>query len=68
VHCVLISTNLLILFGIREKCSSSGRDLLLYLFIKMVIKLAVVIIEGCHCYQLYTVHYHIFLCEGQVHM
>jgi hypothetical protein len=32
-HYVLKSTDLLILFGIRKNCHSSGRNLLLYLFI-----------------------------------
>jgi len=50
-HYVLKSTDLLILFGIRKNCHSSGRNLLLYLFIKKVIKRTVVIIEGYHSYQ-----------------
>jgi hypothetical protein len=45
---------LLILFGIRKKCQSSERNLLLYLFVKLVIKLTVIVIEGYHCYQLHT--------------
>jgi hypothetical protein len=58
------STNLLILFGIRKNSHSSGRNLLLYLFIKRVIKLTVVITEGYHCYQLHTKLYLIFLSLG----
>jgi hypothetical protein len=42
-----------ILFGTRMKCHSSGSYLLLYPFINRVIKLTVVITEGCHCYQLH---------------
>jgi hypothetical protein len=38
---------------IRNNCHSSGGNLLLYLFIKRVIKLSVIIIEGYHCYQLH---------------
>jgi hypothetical protein len=38
----------LILFGIRENCHSSGRNLILYLIIKGVIELTVVIVEGYH--------------------
>jgi hypothetical protein len=44
---------LLLLFGIKEKCHSSGRTLSLCLFIKRVIKLILVIIEGHYCYQLH---------------
>jgi hypothetical protein len=33
-------------FGIRENCLSSGRSLLLYQFIKWVIKLDVIIVAG----------------------
>jgi len=36
-------TNLLILFAIRKNCQSNGRKLLLYIFVKRVIKLTVVI-------------------------
>jgi hypothetical protein len=43
---LLRSINLLIVFGIRMNCHSSGRYLLLYLFIKRVIKLFVIIREG----------------------
>jgi hypothetical protein len=43
---VLRSINLLILFGIRKNCHNRERNILLYLYIKMVIKLTVVIIKG----------------------
>jgi hypothetical protein len=36
---VLKSTYLLIMFGIRKNCNSSGRIVLLYLLIKRVLKL-----------------------------
>jgi hypothetical protein len=48
----LRSINSLILFGIRKNCLISRRRLLLYQFIKRVIKLIVVIIVGYHCYEL----------------
>jgi len=40
---------------------SSGRNILLYLFIKWAEKLTVVIIDGYHYYQLHTKCYPIFL-------
>jgi hypothetical protein len=40
--------NLLILFGIRRNCRSSGRSRSLYLSIGRAIKLTVVIIGTCH--------------------
>jgi hypothetical protein len=63
IHCILKSTNLLILFGIRKNYYSSRRILLLYLFIKRVIKLTGVIREGYHCYQLHTEFYLVFLSQ-----
>jgi hypothetical protein len=39
------SSDLLSIFGVRKNCYSSGRNLLLYLFIIMVIHLTVEIIE-----------------------
>jgi hypothetical protein len=41
----LLSTNSLILFGIRKDCLISGRSLLLYQFTKRVIELTVIIIN-----------------------
>jgi hypothetical protein len=64
IHSVLRSTNLLIVFGTRKNCQSSGRNLLLYLFIRRVIKRTVVIIEEYHCYQLHTKSYPAFFCLG----
>jgi hypothetical protein len=49
---ILRSTNLLVLLGIRKNCHSTGRNLLLHLYIRSVIKLTVVITEEYHCYQL----------------
>jgi hypothetical protein len=64
IHYVLRSTNLLILIGIRKNFQNSGRNLLLYLFIRRVIKRTVVIIEEYHCYQLHTKSYPTFFCLG----
>jgi hypothetical protein len=64
IHYFLRSTNLLILFGIRKNCHSSGRNLFLCLFIKRVIKLNVAIIKEYHCYQLHTKGYPIFFSQG----
>jgi hypothetical protein len=61
-HYILRSKGSLILFGIRKNCHSDGWDLLLKLFIKGVIKLTVVIVQGYHCY--HTKCYPIFLSQG----
>jgi hypothetical protein len=45
----------------KENCHSSGRNLLLYLFIKRVMKLTVVIIEGYNHYQLHKIFSNILL-------
>jgi hypothetical protein len=50
----LRSINLLFWFGIRKDCLISERSLLLYQFTKRVTKQTVIIIMGCHCYQLHT--------------
>jgi hypothetical protein len=42
---VLRYTNLFVLYGIQRNCHSSGRNLLLYQFIKRVIRSIVIIIE-----------------------
>jgi hypothetical protein len=42
---ILRYTNLFVLYGIRRNCHSSGRNLLLYQFIKRVIRLIAIIIE-----------------------
>jgi hypothetical protein len=54
-----ISTNSLILFGIRKNCLISGRSLLLYQFTEMIIKLTAIIIVVYYCYQLHTKFYRI---------
>jgi hypothetical protein len=46
-----------VLFGKRKNGLIGRRSLLLYQFVKWVIKLTVVIIMGCPCYQLYTTFY-----------
>jgi hypothetical protein len=51
-HYVLRYTNLFVVYGIRRKCHSSGRNLLSYQFVKRVIRLIVIIIEECPSYQL----------------
>jgi hypothetical protein len=58
---------LITLLGIRKTCHSSGRNLLLYLFIKRVIRMTIVIIEEFHCYQLHTKFYPIFFLKA-IHM
>jgi hypothetical protein len=62
IHCVLRSTNLLILFAIWKYCQNSGRNVSLYLFIRSVLKLTVVINEECICYQAHTELYPTFVC------
>jgi hypothetical protein len=55
--------NLFVLYGMRRNCHSSGRNLLLYQFIKRVIRLIVIIIKESPSYQLPTKFY---LSSGQV--
>jgi hypothetical protein len=62
-HHILSFTNLLILFGIRKNCHGSGRNLLLYVFVKRVVKLTIVILEGYHYYQLNTKFYPSFFSQ-----
>jgi hypothetical protein len=61
MHCVLISTNVLTLFGIWKNFHNSGRNLILHLFLKRLVELIVVIIEVCHCYHLHTKLYPVFI-------
>jgi hypothetical protein len=49
-----------ILYGMRRSCHSSGRNLLLYQFIKRVIRLVVIITEEPPSYQLPTKFYPTF--------
>jgi hypothetical protein len=55
-HYGLISINS-ILFGIRKKLITCGRSLLLHKFTRRSIEMNVIIIVGCHCYQLHTKFY-----------
>jgi hypothetical protein len=58
-HYVLKCTDLFVLYGIRRNCHSSGRNLLLYQFIKRVIRLIVIIIGESpliNCLQNYIQH------------
>jgi hypothetical protein len=54
----------LILYGIRRNCHSSRRNLLLYQFIKRVIRLIVIIIKESPSYQLLTKFYPTFFWPG----
>jgi hypothetical protein len=58
------SINSLTLFGIRKSCLTNGRSLSLYHFTKRVRKLTVIIIVGCHCYQLHAKCYRISSSQG----
>jgi hypothetical protein len=53
--------NLFVLYGIRRNCHSSGRNLLLYQFIKRVIRLIVIIIEESASSTAYKILYNILL-------
>jgi hypothetical protein len=48
----------------KKNCQSSERNLLLYLFIRRVMKRTLVIIEEYHCYHLHTKSYSTFFCVG----
>jgi hypothetical protein len=61
---LLSAIHKLIVFGIRKNCLISGRRLLLYLLTKRVTKLTVIIIIGCHCYQLHTKFYLLSSSQG----
>jgi prolipoprotein diacylglyceryltransferase len=54
----------LVIYGIMRNCHSSGRNLLLYQFIKRVIRLTVIIIEEPLSYQLPTKFYPTFFWPG----
>jgi hypothetical protein len=62
-HSILRSTNLIILLGIRKNCKSSGHNILLYLYIRRVVKWTTVIVEECNCCQLHTKFYQKFFCQ-----
>jgi hypothetical protein len=55
---------LIVLYGIRRNCHSGGRSLLLYHFIKRVIRMIVIIIEESPSYQLPTKCYPVFFWPG----
>jgi hypothetical protein len=63
-HHVLRYTNVLVLYGIRRNCRSNGRNLLLYQFIKWVIKWTVIIIKESPSYQLPTKCYPTFFWQS----
>jgi hypothetical protein len=63
-HYILRYTDLCVLHGIWCNCHSSGRNLLLYLFIKRGIRLIVRIIEESPSYQLPTKFYLTFFWPG----
>jgi hypothetical protein len=54
----------LVLYGIRRNCNRSGRSLLLYQFIKRVIRWTVIIIKEYPTYQLPTKFYPPFWWQG----
>jgi hypothetical protein len=60
---VLRYTNLFVLYGIRRNCHSSGRNLLLYQFIKRAIRLTVIITEGSPSCELPTKPFQHFLAR-----
>jgi hypothetical protein len=51
-HYNLRCINSSILFGISKNCLINGKSPLLYQFTERAVKLSVVIIEACHCYQI----------------
>jgi hypothetical protein len=61
---VLRYTNLFVLYGIRRNCLRNGRNLLLYQFVKKVIRLSVIIIGESPSYQLHTKFYTPFFWPG----
>jgi hypothetical protein len=63
-HYVLRYTNLFVLYGIRRNCHSSGRNILLYQFIKRVIRLIVIIIQESPSYTVPTKFYLTFFWPG----
>jgi hypothetical protein len=57
---ILRYTNLFVLYGIGRNCHSSGRNLLLYQFMKRVIRLIIIIIEESPSSQLLIKFYSAF--------
>jgi hypothetical protein len=64
IHYVMISRNLLILFGMSNNSHSSGMNVFLHLPMKRVMKLTVVIIDEYHSYPLHTKFYPVFFSQG----
>jgi hypothetical protein len=62
-HHSLRYTHFLVLYGIRRTCHSNGRNLLLYQFLKWVIKWTVIIIKESPSYQLPTRFYPTFFWQ-----
>jgi hypothetical protein len=63
-HYILRYTNLVVLYGIRRNCHSSGRNLLLFQFIKRARRLIVITVEESPPYQLPAKFYLTFFCPG----
>jgi prolipoprotein diacylglyceryltransferase len=59
-----VITDLFVLHGIRRNCHRSGRNLLLYQFIKRGMRLIAIIIEESPSYQLPTKFYLTFFWSG----
>jgi hypothetical protein len=53
-HYILRYTNLFVLYGIRRNCLSSGRNLLLYQFVKRMIRLILIIFKESPSFHLPT--------------
>jgi hypothetical protein len=64
ILCSETQKNLFVPYGIRRNCHSSGRNLLLYQFIKRMIRLIVIIIEESPSYQLPTKFHPKFFWPG----
>jgi hypothetical protein len=63
-HHILRYTNFFVLYGIRRNCYSNGKNVLLYQFIKWVIKWTVIIIKESPSYQLPTKFYPTFFWQS----
>jgi hypothetical protein len=63
-HYVLRYADLFVVYGIRRNCHSSGKNLLLYQFIKWLLRLVLIIIEESPSYQLPTKFYLTFFWPG----
>jgi hypothetical protein len=61
---ILRYTDLTVVYGIRRNCHSSGRNLILYQYIKRAVRLIVIIIGESPSYQLPTKFYLTFFWPG----